>query len=202
MTHSSSYRQRSGAHRPRRRVAAVVVPLVLVPVVVAALLVGVRLLPLGGTSSSVGTAGGAPSATSGGAPSATSAAPSSDPADDGAGTVSAAPSSTATESLSASPSSSAGADVDRSSRVTVLNGTSRAGLATRVADALRSGGWAVGELGNYRDSVLTTTVYYPGPGLRATARALSSDLPGDQQVVRSTRFGTGVTVVLGLDYPG
>jgi hypothetical protein len=197
MTHSSSYRQRSGAHRPRRRVAAIAVPLLLVPVVVAALLVGLRLLPPGGSTSSVGTAGGAPSAT---AP-ATASGTSSDPAEDGAGTVTDSPSS-APGSPSVSPSSSGSTDVDRSSRVTVLNGTSRAGLATRVADALRSGGWAVGELGNYRESVLTTTVYYPEPNQRATARALSSDLPGTQRVVRSTRFGTGVTVVIGLDYPG
>ena len=193
MRHSSAYRQRSGAHRPRRRVAAVAVPLVLVPVVVAALLVGVRLLPLGGSTGSIGTTGAAPRTTS----PATASATSSDPADNGA-----SPPSSSTGSPSVSRSSSHGTDVDRSSPVTVLNGTSRAGLATRVADALRSGGWAVGELGNYRESVLTTTVYYPDPNLRATARALSSDLPGTQPVVRSTRFGTGVTLVLGLDYPG
>jgi hypothetical protein len=44
-------------------------------------------------------------------------------------------------------------------------------------------------------------VYYPQTRLRATARAVSDDLPGTQRVVRSSRFA-GLTVVLGPDYVG
>jgi hypothetical protein len=84
----------------------------------------------------------------------------------------------------------------------VLNGTGRAGLATRAAATLRSAGWAVGDLGNFREGVPVSTVYYPQTRLRATARAVSADLPGSQQVVRSSRFGEVVTVVLGPDYSG
>ena len=160
-------------------------------VVLAAALAGSRLMSSGPVS-----AGGGATAT----------ATSSAATEDGGGTASPDGASPSTSTATASPTASeepspSGTDVDHASPVTVLNGTSRAGLATRVAATLRSAGWAVGSLGNYRDAVLSTTVYYPDADLRAEARAVSSDLPGTQRVVRSTRFGSTVTVVVGLDYP-
>jgi LytR cell envelope-related transcriptional attenuator len=95
--------------------------------------------------------------------------------------------------------------VDRSAPLRVLNGTRRAGLATRAAATLRSAGWVISSLGNTDggDGPATTTVYYSGGGLLATARAVSHDLPGSQRVMRSERFGApAVTVVLGADYAG
>jgi hypothetical protein len=104
----------------------------------------------------------------------------------------------------------------------VLNATDRAGLATRAAATLRSAGWSVASTGNYRQAQPPSTeppsteppsteppsteppstVYYSTTELRATARAVSEDLPGAQRVERSTSFGDAVTVVLGPDYSG
>jgi hypothetical protein len=155
----------------------VVLPLLLTVVVVVALLVGLRVLSQRQAS------------TSDAARPAASASP----------TPSASP--TGATSAPSSPSSEP-ADVDRSARVTVLNASGRAGLATRAAATLRSAGWTVGSTGNYPQEQ-PSTVYYSGTDLRETARAVSSDLPGTQRVQRSTEFGdAAVTVVLGADYSG
>jgi hypothetical protein len=178
---SSSPRQRSGAHRPRRRPGAVVVPLLLTVLVVVAVLVGLRVLSQRQASTSDAAR---PAASA-------SPTPSSSPA----------PSPTGATSTPSTPSSEP-ADVDRSARVTVLNASGRAGLATRAAATLRSAGWTVGSTGNYPKEQ-PSTVYYSGTDLRETARAVSADLPGTQRVQRSTEFGdAAVTVVLGPDYSG
>jgi len=192
---SSSSRQRSGAHRPRRRPGAVALALLGTVAVVAAVVVGVRLLT--GPTSAPDAARPAASAQQLGS----SASPSPP--------RTASPSSNPSPSPSSSGSSlsSRSAAVDRSAAVTVLNGSGRAGLATRAAATLRSAGWSVASTGNYPQRQLPTqppsTVYYSGTDLRATARAVSEDLPGTQRVQRSTEFGDGaVTVVLGPDYSG
>jgi hypothetical protein len=182
---TSSSRQRTGAHRPRRRTWPAAAVLLLL-VVAAGVVIGARALR--------GVVGPSASSTSSGTPAvAASAAPSS-PAP-----TPAAPPTPATDG----PTPDGTADVDRSAPVTVLNGTGRPGLATGVAAVLRSAGWSVASTGNYRQDPPPTTVYYAGSALRATARAISEDLPGVQRVVRSARFGDAVvTVVLGPDYSG
>jgi hypothetical protein len=189
----AGWRPRTGAHRPRRRTGPAVA-VVLLLVVAAAAVVGVRALGQGGFPSAGGTSPGTPAA----AASATTArSPSPTPAE--------SPSGVPSESASPGTSSTAEqtAEVDRSAAITVLNATRRAGLATGVAATLRSAGWSVVSTGNYRQDAPPTTVYYSGSALRATARAVSQDLPGAQQVVRSTRFGDpAVTVVIGADYSG
>ncbi|HKG49041.1 MAG TPA: LytR C-terminal domain-containing protein [Actinomycetales bacterium] len=194
---SSSSRQRSGAHRPRRRPGAVALALLGTVAVVAAVVVGVRLLT--GPTSAPDAARPAASAQQLGSPG--SPSPSSPR------TVSPSPNPSPSPALSASSLSSGSAAVDRSAAVTVLNGSGRAGLATRAAATLRSAGWSLASTGNYPQTRLPTqpssTVYYSGTDLRATARAVSEDLPGTQRVQRSTEFGDGaVTVVLGPDYSG
>jgi len=160
--------------------------------VVAAVLAGVRWLPAldptptGGGSAATGTA--------------TSTSPAA-AADASSGSASPPGATSATAASSPEPAESADT-VDRSLPVTVLNGAGRAGLATRAAATLRSAGWAVGGLGNLSEGAASSTVYYPRAELRATARAVSEDLPGTQRVVRSSRFGGVVTVVLGPDYVG
>jgi LytR cell envelope-related transcriptional attenuator len=182
-------RQRSGAHRPRRRGGALVAPLLLAVVVVAAVLAGIRWLP-----SLEPTRAGGGSAASGTTTSVTPTAAAS--------SGSAAPGSTSARAGSSPKPAESAETVDRSLPVTVLNGTGRAGLATRVAATLRSAGWAVDGLGNLPEGAASSTVYYPQTRLRATARAVSEDLPGTQRIVRSSRFGSLVTVVLGPDYVG
>jgi hypothetical protein len=190
---TSSPRQRTGAHRPRRRTWPAAAALALL-VVVAAVVVGVRALGGVGRPFAPSTSPGKPVSAS------AVASPSPSPA------TSPTPASTTTSAAgSTGPTGPTGAsgDVDRSAPVTVLNATGRPGLATGVAAALRSAGWSVASTGNYRQDPPPTTVYYPGASLRATARAISEDLPGVQRVVRSARFGDAVvTVVLGADYSG
>src|SRR4051795_8579522 len=182
---SSSSRLRTGGHRPRRRPGAVVLPLV---IVVAAGLVGLRLVSRGGAADGAPAAG---PAASGARTPGTSSAPFSAPD----------PTGPPSGGASASPTSATAAG-DRSAPVTVLNATRRPGLATRAATALRSAGWLVARTGNYRQPPPVTTVYYSGAQLRATARALSADLPGVQRVERSSQFGDAVTIVLGPDFSG
>jgi hypothetical protein len=57
----------------------------------------------------------------------------------------------------------------------VLNETRITGLAARTAAYLRSLGWTVTGVGNWRGEISTSTVYYP-PGFLAAARRLAYDL--------------------------
>jgi LytR cell envelope-related transcriptional attenuator len=57
----------------------------------------------------------------------------------------------------------------------VLNETTQHGLAADVAQHLRSLGWTVSGVGNWRGNISTTTVYY-SPGLLAAARRMAYDL--------------------------
>ncbi len=59
--------------------------------------------------------------------------------------------------------------------VVVLNETTQRGMAARVAQHLRSLGWTVSGVGNWRGNITTSTVYYP-PGQLAAARSLAYDL--------------------------
>jgi hypothetical protein len=61
--------------------------------------------------------------------------------------------------------------------VDVRNQSAPGGSASRTADQLRTAGWRIGRVDDFRGNVSETTVYYP-PGLRAEARRLRDDLPG------------------------
>jgi hypothetical protein len=87
--------------------------------------------------------------------------------------------------------------------VVVLNQTSRAGLAGKVATRLRGEGWTVPAVGNFRGVVPATTVYYP-PGQEAAAQTAAEGLPTAPRI--RPRFGnlstTRLTVVVTDTYPG
>jgi hypothetical protein len=87
--------------------------------------------------------------------------------------------------------------------VVVLNQTSRSGLAAQVAGRLRSTGWEVPAVGNFRGVVPATTVYYPA-GAEQDALAVAGDLPTEPRV--RPRFGnlstSRLTVVVTDSYPG
>ena len=91
----------------------------------------------------------------------------------------------------------------RDVQVVVLNQTSRAGLASHVADALRGDGWTVAAVGNFHGTVPATTVYYP-PGEELAAQTAAEDLQATPRI--RPRFGnlsTGrLTVVVTDSYPG
>jgi len=91
----------------------------------------------------------------------------------------------------------------RDVQVVVLNQTSRAGLASDVADALRGHGWTVAAVGNFHGTVPATTVYYP-PGDELAAQTAAEDLQATPRI--RPRFGnlstSRLTVVVTDSYPG
>ncbi len=91
----------------------------------------------------------------------------------------------------------------RDVQVVVLNQTSRAGLASRVADTLRADGWTVAAVGNFHGIVPATTVYYP-PGEELAAQTAAEDLQATPRI--RPRFGnlstSRLTVVVTDSYPG
>jgi hypothetical protein len=86
--------------------------------------------------------------------------------------------------------------------IVVLNETTRSGLASTAAAALRAKGWTVIGVGNFRGVVTATTVYYP-VGHIAAAQAAAKSLPTPPRVL--PRFGnlstTRLTVVVATNYP-
>jgi hypothetical protein len=86
--------------------------------------------------------------------------------------------------------------------IVVLNETTRSGLASTVAVQLRSKGWTVTGVGNFRGVVSATTVYYP-VGHAAAAQSAAKSLPTPPRVL--PRFGnlstTRLTVVVAANYP-
>jgi hypothetical protein len=109
-------------------------------------------------------------------------------------------STSAPASTSPAPRESAG---DFNVEVVVLNQTSRAGLASVVADRLRAKGWTVGVVGNFHGVVPATTVYYP-PGQEDAARVAADDLPVAPRVMPrfSNLSSSRLTVVVTDSYPG
>jgi hypothetical protein len=85
----------------------------------------------------------------------------------------------------------------------VLNQTSRAGLASEVADILRADGWTVPAVGNFHGTVPATTVYYP-PGEELAAQTAAEGLQATPRI--RPRFGnlstSRLTVVVTDSYPG
>lgn len=111
--------------------------------------------------------------------------------------------STPAEATTRTPSASSttGGEVDKTVSVTVLNSTSRNGLASRVSSNLVNAGWTSARVSTMRVSARPTTVYYTTADQKATVDVLLTDLEAGAGK-RSTAFGTtGITVVLGTDYP-
>jgi LCP family protein required for cell wall assembly len=102
--------------------------------------------------------------------------------------------STARPASSAAPAGTAPGAVT----VDVLNGTGRAGLAGKVADALRGQGFVVGTVGNATETVSSSTVRY-GTGAADKARVLASAVPG-AVLQASTSIGNAVQLVIGPNY--
>jgi len=86
--------------------------------------------------------------------------------------------------------------------LTVLNNSTRTGLAARAAARYRAAGWPVKLVGSFRGRLTETTVYYD-PGQQPSAAALAKAFPGITRVL--PRFpglpGSGLTVVLTRAYP-
>jgi hypothetical protein len=82
--------------------------------------------------------------------------------------------------------------------VDVLNATARAGLAGKVADALRGQGFVVGTVGNSTSTVSSSTVRY-GPGAADKARLLAAAVPG-AVLQASPSLGNGVQLLIGPNY--
>lgn len=192
-------RVRYGAHRGGRQLLAAVMPSVLAVAAVAALITSLAVWqgeradqPQAAASTTGGSASSsaaAPAISSAPAPATSSAAEPTE-----AAPTEAAP--TEAESTAAEPAR--GSDM----QVVVLNQTSRRGLASTVAEQLRSAGWPVPAVGNFRGIVPSTTVYYP-PGGEAGALAVAADLRVEPRVRPS--FGnlskTRLTVVVTDSYP-
>ena len=119
-------------------------------------------------------------------------------------TPKASPSTPATVPVSTAPVTTVPArSTPRDVQVVVLNQTSRAGLASDVADALRGRGWTVAAVGNFHGTVPATTVYYP-PGDELAAQTAAEDLQATPRI--RPRFGnlstSRLTVVVTDSYPG
>jgi hypothetical protein len=84
--------------------------------------------------------------------------------------------------------------------ITVLNGTTTSGLASRASLALAETGWTVAGQGNADGTVTSTIVYYADAADEAVARGVARDL-GATTVELSDAFpDSSVTAVLGADY--
>jgi hypothetical protein len=111
--------------------------------------------------------------------------------------------STPATSTASTPTTSgaAGGKVDRTVTVTVLNSTARAGLAGKVATLLTGNGWTAARFAKTpKVTARLTTVYYTTTSQKAAAEALVTDL-GVGVIKKSSTYGTGITVVVGTDYP-
>lgn len=89
--------------------------------------------------------------------------------------------------------------------VTVLNGTSVEGLATKVGDTLVAAGWKVDSRTNASQSdIKQTTVYYSDTANEAAALGMVKSLSGAKATAVLTQSfvdtGADLTVVVGSDY--
>jgi hypothetical protein len=92
------------------------------------------------------------------------------------------------------------------SPLTVLNNTTRTGLADQAAQEFRDGGWSVVRVGNFTGKIPNTTVYYdPGNAAQQrAAQALAAQFPAIDRVL--PRYAGlpdsvhGVIVVLAPDW--
>ncbi len=106
-------------------------------------------------------------------------------------------------SISTTPTPTITPKVDPSLNVTVLNGTTTAGLANQVGDILVKAGWKVGSRANASQSNITSTVvYYSKPANEAAAKGVALSLPGATTMETQDFVETGadLTVVIGSNY--
>jgi hypothetical protein len=97
---------------------------------------------------------------------------------------------------SATPSTTA-AGVDKTQPVTIYNGTTTAGLASRVGGTVSSDGWTLGQTGNWGGiPQQTSVIFYSGVEQKANAEALGT-LLGIDTLVDSAEFNLPLVVVLG-----
>lgn len=118
------------------------------------------------------------------------AAPSAQPSD--------APSAPAPASATApvAPKAAAAA-VDKTQPVTIYNGTTTAGLASRVGGTVSTAGWTLGTLGNWPGArQATSVIFYSSAAQKGNAEALGS-LLGIPTTVESADFKVPLVVVLG-----
>ncbi len=104
------------------------------------------------------------------------------------------------EQPAAAPAEQAAAVAPSAVTLDVLNGTSTAGLAGTVADALRGQGFVVGEVTNERGGVDRTVVRH-GPGVLPQAQTVLAAVPG-AVLEPSDALGDTVQLVVGPDYTG
>ena len=180
--------RRQGAHRSGRGLVSAVMPSLLAVVAVAALITSLAVWrgqdpvqPKAAAATTTGTPASREALSQAPNPAKTS------------------PSALATDPVTTAPARSTLRDV----QVVVLNQTSRAGLASEVADALRADGWTVAAVGNFHGIVPATTVYYP-PGEELAAQTAAEDLQATPRI--RPRFGnlstSRLTVVVTDSYPG
>ena len=87
--------------------------------------------------------------------------------------------------------------MDKTQPVTIYNGTTTAGLATRVAGTVSSDGWTVGQTGNWGGvPQQTSVIFYSGVEQKGNAEALGT-LLGIDTLVDSAEFNLPLVVVLG-----
>ncbi|MEF2976752.1 LytR C-terminal domain-containing protein [Subtercola sp. YIM 133946] len=111
------------------------------------------------------------------------------------GTGSSAAADTATPTPTVQPTTNPAANV------TILNGTTTEGLATRAADQATTAGWTVGAEANASSQdVATSTVYYSDPANEGEAKGLAATLGGIAVAVSDQFPGADLTAVLGTDY--
>ena len=92
---------------------------------------------------------------------------------------------------------------DPNASVTVLNGTTRSGVARTVGELLTDAGWVVATTSNAdSEDIVTTTVYYAEAAQEGAARGVAALLPGSVVSLSDTFAGSGatLTVLVGTDY--
>lgn len=200
-----------GAHRASRKGWMVALPW-LVGAAVILLLTGIALsLGLGrdddanvaavSPSTATTTAGaGAAGASASGTTTAGAAAAGSASATRSASTpTTGAATSTASSSASSSSASAAAGQVNRQTRMQILNSTRRNGLAHRLQRTMNGNGWNVVAVDTYRKQTLPSVVYYRSAADQATAAAVGKLYGiGTKQ---STAWNTPITLMIGNDFP-
>lgn len=151
-------------------------------------------------ASATSTSAGSPAAVASQSSSSTASAASSGVgAGATAGSASASPSASVS-SASASPSASASSSsvVNKSAKITVINGTSQNGYAAKKVTTLANAGYANASASNPQNrSTLpdASTVWYQNEADKATAQDVASRL-GIGNVAQSAGIGTPIVVVL------
>jgi hypothetical protein len=86
--------------------------------------------------------------------------------------------------------------------VSVLNNSTRSGLAHRAADQVAAQGWPIAKVGNFTGRIRVSTLYY-APGQLASAQRLAASMPAIQRVL--PRFSglptSGLTLVVTREWP-